>query len=402
MAPAPAQAPAPVVRVPAGPAPLLPHPETPGSAPPPLQPGPAERRVQAPTRFDRSLDALVRDGVVAPREVRVHPTLITNPSLLQQGCNAGAFSARECGASDGGVVFRGRSGGDGGYGNGPLARGGGGGERYGIDAAPLPPIAVPVTALLSGIGGSFRLTDAFRITPRPSSIAGNGNRGLMFPLIGSAEISSGFGWRMHPVLGTWMMHSGRDLAAPEGTPVVAALTGRVVSSGDAGGYGLAIEIEHERPLRRTLYGHLSELYVKEGDQVRQGEVIGRVGSTGRSTGPHLHFELRVPQEGGWVAVDPGDLDTTSGASQVAGGLLPGLAGLAGQPGGPPADAVALLMGQLIQSLERPRSPLGTPGNGPVQAPLSTERLPRPFPPAANLPAPAPLPRNPQSGATPGG
>jgi murein DD-endopeptidase MepM/ murein hydrolase activator NlpD len=262
---------------------------------------------------------------------------------------------------------------------------------------------VPVTALLSGIGGSFRLTDAFQVTPRPSAIAGNGNRGLIFPLIGSAEMTSGFGWRMHPLLGTWMMHSGRDLAAPEGTPVVAALTGRVLSSGDAGGYGLAIEIEHERPLRRTLYGHLSELYVKEGDQVRQGEVIGRVGSTGRSTGPHLHFEVRLPQEGGWVAVDPGDLDSI-GASQVAGGLqgLPGLAGLAGQQGGPPADAVALLMGQLILSLERPRSPLGTPGSGPVQAPISTERLPRPVPPAANVPAPAPLPRHPQSGAPPGG
>jgi len=396
------QTPSPAVRVQADPAPLVPSPETAGSFPAPLQPGPAERRIQPPSRFDRSLDALVRDGVVAPREVRVHPGLITNRALLQQGCSSGAFSARECGASDGGVVFRGRSGGfDGGGGGGGLAGGGGGGggERYGIDAAPLPPIAVPVTALLSGIGGSFRLTDAFRITPRPAAIAGNGNRGLLFPLIGGAETTSGFGWRLHPILGSWMMHSGRDLAAPEGTPVVAALGGRVVSSGDAGGYGLAIEIEHERPLRRTLYGHLSELYVKEGDRVRQGEVIGRVGSTGRSTGPHLHFEVRMPQEGGWVAVDPGDLDS-SGATLVAGGL-PGLAGLANPDGGPPPDALALLMGQLIQSLERPRSPLGAVGAAPAQ-PLPTDRLPRPFPPAASVPAPAPLPRNPQSAATAGG
>jgi hypothetical protein len=284
------------------------------------------------------MDALVRDGVVSPREVRVHTGLITNPALLQQGCSSGAFSARECGAGDGGVVFRGRGGGlYGGGGGGSLAGGGGGGgERYGIDAAPLPPIAVPVTALLSGIGGSFRLTDAFRITPRPAAIAGNGNRGLIFPLIGAAEPTSGFGWRLHPILGSWMMHSGRDLAAPEGTPVVAALGGRVVSSGDAGGYGLAIEIEHERPLRRTLYGHLSELYVKEGDRVRQGEVIGRVGSTGLSSGPHLHFEVRQPADGGWVAVEPGELD-------------PGR-GLAGR------DAVAQLMGQLLQSLERPKGP----------------------------------------------
>jgi murein DD-endopeptidase MepM/ murein hydrolase activator NlpD len=115
--------------------------------------------------------------------------------------------------------------------------------------------------------------------------------------------------------------------------VVAALAGRVVSSGLAGGYGLAVEIEHRRPLRRSLYGHLSELYVKPGELVRQGEVIGRVGSTGLSTGPHLHFELRQPAPGGWVAIDPGDFDPGSG--------LQG------------SDAIALLMGQLLQSLQRP-------------------------------------------------
>jgi murein DD-endopeptidase MepM/ murein hydrolase activator NlpD len=323
-----------------------------------IRPGLAERQPQPPRRFDQSLDALIRDGVVSPREVkvRVHPGLIANPSLLRQGCGSGAFSARECGAiaGDGGMVFRQRGGGSAqatgaiDFGGG----GGGGGERYGIDAAPLPPIAVPVTALLSGIGGSFRLTDVFRVTPRPQAIGGNGNRGLIFPLIGAAEPTSGFGWRLHPILGTWLMHSGRDLAAPEGTPVVAALTGRVVSSGLAGGYGLAIEIEHDRPLRRTLYGHLSELYVKEGDNVRQGEVIGRVGSTGRSTGPHLHFELRLPQEGGWMATDPGDLDPAR--SLIA---LPGPGGGRGTSG----DAVALLMGQLVQALER--RPANSRGSG---------------------------------------
>ncbi|MFM8276110.1 MAG: M23 family metallopeptidase, partial [Cyanobium sp.] len=131
----------------------------------------------------------------------------------------------------------------------------------------------------------------------------------------------------------------------------------VVSSGLAGGYGLAVEIEHDRPLRRTLYGHLSELYVREGDQVRQGEVIGRVGSTGLSTGPHLHFELRLPQDGGWVATDPGDLDP--------GHALIALAGLGGgrAVGG---DAVALLMGQLVQALERRPATgrsLAAPGGG---------------------------------------
>jgi murein DD-endopeptidase MepM/ murein hydrolase activator NlpD len=181
----------------------------------------------------------------------------------------------------------------------------------------------------------------------------------------------------------------------------------VVSSGDAGGYGLAIEIEHDNPRRHTLYGHLSELYVREGDRVRQGEVIGRVGSTGRSTGPHLHFEVRMPQEGGWVAVDPGELDPGGGGVQVAGGGQPGLAGLLNPGVAPPNDAIALLMGQLLQSLERPRSPLGAPLAGPsAQAttaprPLPTDRLPRNLPPSAALPAPAPLPRDLPPAATPG-
>jgi murein DD-endopeptidase MepM/ murein hydrolase activator NlpD len=198
------------------------------------------------------------------------------------------------------------------------------------------PLTVPVSALMAGADGSFSLSSVFAITPRPGPVAGNGNRRLLFPLIGPAAISSGFGFRLHPVLGSWLMHAGKDFAAPEGTPVVAALGGRVVSSGMAGGYGLTVEVEHDNPRRRTLYAHLSELFVKTGDRVRQGEVIGRVGSTGMSTGPHLHFELRLPQDGGWVAVDPGDLD-------------PGPAGI-----GVGNDAVALLMGQLLQRLERPQ------------------------------------------------
>ena len=143
--------------------------------------------------------------------------------------------------------------------------------------------------------------------PAPSAPGGNGNRALLFPLIGSAFTSSGFGWRQHPVLGGLMLHAGRDLAAPQGTPVVAALGGTVRSAGLAGGYGVAIELDHQQPQRqRTLYGHLSELYVEPGDVVQQGEVIGRVGSTGLSTGPHLHFELRRPKPAaGWRWIPAG-------------------------------------------------------------------------------------------------
>ena len=287
-----------------------------------MRPGAEQKRPTPPASFDRSLDALVRDGVVKPSErVRVRGNLVlpTNTALrragLQQrrpvgpgvqqrgglpgpGASGWQRFACPCPAPDGGAVAATSA---------NLA----GGRRFGIDATPLPPISVPVSALLSGAAGNFRLTDVFRVTPRPGPVSGNGNSKLLFPLIGSAVTTSNFGWRIHPVIGSWLMHAGRDLAAPEGTPVVAALSGRVVSSGVAGGYGLAIELEHSRPRRRTLYGHLSELYVKPGETVRQGEVIGRVGSTGLSTGPHLHFELRIPQDGGWVAVEPGDMDSST-------------------------------------------------------------------------------------------
>ncbi|UPM51468.1 MULTISPECIES: M23 family metallopeptidase [unclassified Synechococcus] len=288
-------------------------------APPPIPaPEPALRpslqqlqAVPPPKRFDQSLDALVRQGIVTPSERRAlrRGGMDLQPldvGAFQKGCRSGALSAREC---RGGIAL-----------------------RWGLrqEGSRRPPLSVPVSALL---GGRFDMAKVFRVTPRPAPVAGNGNRRLLLPILGSAFKSSGFGWRLHPLLGGWRLHAGDDLAAPEGTPVVAALAGRVVSSGLAGGYGLAVEVEHQRPRRRSLYGHLSELYVRAGDRVLQGEVLGRVGSTGLSTGPHLHFELRQPVSGGWVAVDPGEFD--------AGSALRG------------SDAVALLMGQLISSLERP-------------------------------------------------
>jgi len=287
---------------------------------------PTPRPRQRPS-FDQSLDALVRSGVVTAAERRRLEASggqrLALPGMASEACRRGALSADECrlGVS---VRWRGRAGGI----NELI------GERIGADGRPLAPLTVPVSALLTGAGGSFRLADVFRVTPRPAALAGNGNRSLLVPLIGDAAVTSGFGWRQHPLLGSWLMHAGRDLAAPEGTPVVAALDGTVVSSGLAGGYGLAIELDHRNPLRRTLYGHLSELYVRAGDRVRQGEVIGRVGSTGLSTGPHLHFEVRLPADGGWVAVEPGELDPGNGRQRF--------------------DPVAMLMGQLVQTLERPR------------------------------------------------
>ena len=126
---------------------------------------------------------------------------------------------------------------------------------------------------------------------------------LTYPLMNPARITSRFGWRTHPLTGTRRFHSGIDIGAPAGTPVVATATGTVVSAGWNGGYGKAIIIQHN-DVQQTLYGHLSEISVQPGQQITQGSVIGLVGSTGNSTGPHLHFETRSPNGTTWVAVDP--------------------------------------------------------------------------------------------------
>jgi murein DD-endopeptidase MepM/ murein hydrolase activator NlpD len=119
------------------------------------------------------------------------------------------------------------------------------------------------------------------------------------PVVGEVEFTSGFGVRSDPFLGRPAMHTGLDFRAQTGDPVRATANGKVLSSGWAGGYGRMVEIDHGNGLS-TRYGHLSEIDVKIGDTVRIGQVIGAVGSTGRSTGPHLHYETRIDGE----AVDP--------------------------------------------------------------------------------------------------
>ncbi|MFT0534232.1 M23 family metallopeptidase [Castellaniella hirudinis] len=105
-------------------------------------------------------------------------------------------------------------------------------------------------------------------------------------------LSSSFGWRRNPVSGRRSMHEGLDFVAPRGTPIRAASGGLVVRAGTMRGYGKMVEIDHGNGLR-TRYAHASSLQVKTGDIVRQGDQIARVGSTGRSTGSHLHFEIRM-------------------------------------------------------------------------------------------------------------
>lgn len=112
-------------------------------------------------------------------------------------------------------------------------------------------------------------------------------------------LRSVFGMRRDPINGRMRFHKGIDLAAASGTPIGAAAEGTVVFSGRNKGYGNMVMLEHADG-RRTLYAHASRLFVKVGDQVRRGQTIAAVGSTGHSTGPHLHFEVRQ----GAVALNP--------------------------------------------------------------------------------------------------
>jgi murein DD-endopeptidase MepM/ murein hydrolase activator NlpD len=102
-------------------------------------------------------------------------------------------------------------------------------------------------------------------------------------------VSSPFGWRKDPLDGTERFHDGVDLPAREGTPVIAVAPGRVLEVGRNGGYGLEVVVEHGEGWR-TRYAHLSATHVRPGDRIARGARLGDVGGTGRSTGPHLHFE----------------------------------------------------------------------------------------------------------------
>ena len=115
-------------------------------------------------------------------------------------------------------------------------------------------------------------------------------RGLIWPVVG--RINSPFGWRRDPFGGRRDFHTGLDIKAPTGRPVLAAAAGQVVYCGWMSGYGKTVVLEH-RDGSASLYAHCSRLDVRVGERVRQGEAIARVGNTGRSTGSHLHFEIRI-------------------------------------------------------------------------------------------------------------
>lgn len=134
----------------------------------------------------------------------------------------------------------------------------------------------------------------------PSNVSVNSytlNQSMVLPVKG--EISSGFGVRNHPITNQLSFHAGVDLAADTGTPIYSAFSGKVIVADYDDWNGYYLKLQHDGDIM-TVYCHCQKLNVKEGDVVEAGEVIAYVGSTGSSTGPHLHFELRI----GNVSYDP--------------------------------------------------------------------------------------------------
>ncbi|MGH3716475.1 MAG: peptidoglycan DD-metalloendopeptidase family protein [Micromonosporaceae bacterium] len=137
-------------------------------------------------------------------------------------------------------------------------------------------------------------TDIAAGVPNPGVPAGYTGGHLLWPVRG--QVTSGYGNRYDPYYHSWQLHAGIDIAAPSGTPVRSSAPGRVVMAGEYGGYGNYICLAHgvvrDQQLT-TCYAHLSAIGVREGQSVGAAQAIGRVGSTGASTGPHLHFEVRL-------------------------------------------------------------------------------------------------------------
>lgn len=162
-----------------------------------------------------------------------------------------------------------------------------------------------------------RRTDAphtsHRPMPRPARAAGAAHRHESVdaspspPAVG--RVSSAYGHRVHPLSGRRTLHHGVDVAAPRGTPIHLARPGTVVRAGPAGGYGNLVEIDHGDGVV-TRYAHCDRLDVEAGQVLEAGAGLGTVGNTGRSTGPHLHFEVRIegkavdPQNGRWNDLFP--------------------------------------------------------------------------------------------------
>lgn len=177
---------------------------------------------------------------------------------------------------------------------------------------------------MGDLGRTERLADALRpyyrpFTTPPGRVFGlpggsgspvpAGRATLTYPLERRAVESDPYGWRYAHDRQLWRMHTGLDLIVPEGTAVLAALSGTVRLVEWVSGYGLTVIVEHENGWQ-TLYAHLGDIAVLPGQRLAAGETLARVGSTGRATTAHLHFEVRRTQDGRTVALDPAPLLTS--------------------------------------------------------------------------------------------
>ncbi|HMT13748.1 MAG TPA: peptidoglycan DD-metalloendopeptidase family protein, partial [Aestuariivirga sp.] len=160
----------------------------------------------------------------------------------------------------------------------------------------------------------FRFTDARGNTDYYDENGRGASKSLLRMPVSGARLTSGFGMRRHPLLGYSKMHTGVDFGAPSGTPIRAAGSGTIKLSGRHGAYGNAVTISHNGEIT-TLYAHMSRIAagIRPGARVNQGQIIGYVGSTGRSTGPHLHYEVRLNDR----PMNPQSV-RASGAKQLAG------------------------------------------------------------------------------------
>ena len=158
-----------------------------------------------------------------------------------------------------------------------------------LSAQGFPPAAAAAAAAAAKKKGG---SSSSSTTTTTSSGATRYSGTFTWPLPGYTNNSSAYGWRVHPIFGTRKFHKGEDIPAPTGTPIVAAASGTVTTAGWVSGYGNYTVINHGGGVM-TAYGHQSAIHVSVGQTVTAGQTIGLVGSTGNSTGPHLHFEVYV-------------------------------------------------------------------------------------------------------------
>ncbi|MBD2325600.1 M23 family metallopeptidase [Alkalinema sp. FACHB-956] len=279
-----------------------------GAAPLPDEPAPVARETAPPVEIVPS------PVETAPSQPNEAPYIAPDAIIFSErssGCEQAVKWGKTAGSVCGGANVASGSQGAGRSTSGKAAIGAQGPATYAV-ATPETMSAAPVRlgpVSFGSAGVQFTppsLKPYFNSAIKLSKLTPIRNLGLIFPLAIPAEITSIFGWRIHPITGDQRMHTGTDIGAPMGTPVLAALTGRVLLADLLGGYGLTVALEHNNGTQQTLYAHLSELFVKPGEVIQKGTVIGLVGSTGNSTGPHLHFELRQQTEdGSWVAQDAG-------------------------------------------------------------------------------------------------